>query len=140
MADSRVPKEAGFGRSERFVYTIPSGTNGDSVFRLDLLRPYSFVVVRVEDCAGFNNSGSTISALVALDDLPEQVMATLKETNDPSTTWSKSVPLTGAMQFALTHCFGSRYIKFTTSANTDANVNFHIWGYDPLVIDTDNGY
>lgn len=138
MANSKVGRGDGFGRSDRVRFTIPNGATGASVFRIDLARPYAYHVIRIEDCTGFATN-ATISAQVANDDVPAQTMCDLYELNDPSTKWTKSVPTTGAIQFTLTHAFGSRYIKFISSLNTDAIVNIDVYGYDPVVINSTNG-
>lgn len=138
MANSKVSIGEGFGRSDRTRFTIPNGTTGSAVFRVDLNRPYAYHVIRIEDCTGFATN-ATLSCQVANDDSPAQTMCDLYEINDPSTKWTKSVPTTGAIQFALTHSFGSRYLKFISSLNTDADVNIDIYGYDPSVINTPSG-
>lgn len=138
MANSKVGQGEGFGRSDRARYIIPSGQTGSSVFRVDLGRPYAYHVVRIENCTGFA-TGATISCQTANDDSPAQAMCDLYELNDPSTLWSKSVPVTGTCTFVLTHTFGARYLKFISSLATDANVNIDIYGYDPGAINTPSG-
>lgn len=126
MIDNKI----GYLRSERHRFTIPSGATGIGVERLDLGKPYSFFVIRVEDCSGFTSS---LSAKVGNDDNPAQILCDLYEINDPSTKWTKTPPTTGAIQFTLSHAFGTRYIQFVTGGNTDSEVNIDIWGYDPTI-------
>lgn len=141
MANLKVSSGDGYGRSDRKTFTIPSGATGSGVFRVDFDRPYAYFVIRIEDCGGFATN-TTLSAQVANDDSPAQTMCDLYENNDPSTLWSKSVPVTdgSTCQFLLTHAFGSRYIKFIASLNTTADVNIYVYGYDPAVsIGASNG-
>lgn len=138
MASALAGISQGFGRSDRKRFTIPNAATGVNVFRLDLGRPYAFLVVRIEDCTGFQ-SATTMSAKVATDDNPAQLMATLCEANEPSITWSKTMPTTGAIQFTLTHAFGARYISFLLSQNSDAQINIDVYGYDPTFINSSGG-
>ena len=139
MANSKVSSGEGFGRSDRKRFTITTGHNGTDVFRLDLGRPYAYLVIRIEDCSGFSSSAS-LSARVANDDSPAQAMCDLYELNDPNTIWSKSVPVTAVTcSFVLTHAFGARYIQFITSNNCEGTVNIDVYGYDPSVINTPGG-
>lgn len=120
----------GYLRSDRQRFTIPNGANGSAITRLDMGKPYSYFVIRVENCSGFT---SALTLKVANDDNPAQTLCDLYEVNDPSIKWSKTPPTTGAIQFALTHAIGSRYLQFVTVSNTDAEVNIDVWGYDPIV-------
>lgn len=138
MANAKAAIQQGYGRSDRHRFTIPSGETGADVFRLDLGRPYGFHVIRIEDCTGFQ-ANTTISAKVANDDTPAQLMCTLCEANEPNITWSKSVPTTGAIQFILTHAFGARYISFLLNQNSDGIVNIDVYGYDPTFINQSGG-
>ena len=61
------------------------------------------------------------------------ILTDLHEINDPSTKWSKGVPTTGTLQFALSHAFGSRFIRLDLSNNVAGNVTFKIYGFDPIV-------
>lgn len=138
MADTRAALQQGYGRSNRARFTIGNGATGADVFRVDLGRPYGFHVIRIEDCTGFQ-ANTTISAKVANDDTPAQLMATLHEANEPNIIWSKDVPTTGAIQFVLTHAFGARYISFLLNQNTDGIVNIDVYGYDPTFLNTSGG-
>lgn len=138
MANAKSSIQQGYGRSDRHRFTIPNGATGVNVFRLDLLRPYSFHIIRIEDCSGFQ-AGTTISAKVANDDTPAQLMCTLCEANEPNITWSKDVPITGSIQFILSHAFGARYISFLLNQNSDGIVNIDVYGYDPTFINTSTG-
>ena len=138
MANAKAAIQQGYGRSDRARFTIPSGSTGANVFRVDLGRPYAFHVIRIEDCTGFQE-GTTISAKVANDDTPAQLMCTLCEANEPNITWSKAVPTSGAIQFILTHAFGARYISFLLNQNSDGIVNIDVYGYDPTFINQSGG-
>lgn len=138
MANSKVGIGEGFGRSDRKRFTIPSGATGSGVFRIDLARPYAYHVIRIENCAGFATN-ATLSVKAANDDSPAQTMCDVYENNDPSTLWSKSVPVTGTCTFVLTHTFGARYLQFISSLATDADVHIDVYGYDPSVINSPSG-
>lgn len=138
MANSKVGIGEGFGRSDRKRFTIPSGATGSGVFRIDLVRPYAYHVIRIENCTGFA-TGATLSVKSANDDSPAQTMCDVYENNDPSTLWSKSVPVTGTCTFVLTHTFGARYLQFISSLATDADVHIDVYGYDPSVINSPSG-
>ena len=138
MADAKSSMSQGYGRSDRARFTIGNAATGVNVFRVDLGRPYAFHVIRIEDCTGFQ-AATTMSAKVANDDTPAQLMATLCEANEPSLTWSKTMPTTGAIQFILTHAFGARYISFLLSQNSDGIINIDVYGYDPTFIQSSGG-
>lgn len=134
MANLKVGSGEGYGRSDRTRFTIPSGQTGSGIFRIDLNRPYAWLLIRIEDCGGFDTN-SLLSAQTANDDSPAQAMCDLYELNDPSTKWSKAVPTSNGatLSFALTHAIGARYIKFISSVATTADVNIDVYGYDPSV-------
>lgn len=138
MANAKSSIQQGYGRSDRHRFTIPNGATGVNVFRLDLGRPYAFHVIRIEDCTGFQ-ANTTISAKVANDDTPAQLMCTLCEANEPSITWSKTMPTSGAIEFMLTHAFGARYISFLLSQNSDGIINIDVYGYDPTFLNSSGG-
>lgn len=125
-----IQDKIGYLRSDRQRFTIPNGVTGVNVERLDMGRPYAFFVIRIEDCSGFTG---TLSLKVGNDTDVAQTLADLYEINDPSTKWTKTPPTTGAIQFILSHAFGTRFLQFVCSSNTDAEVNIDVWGYDPAV-------
>lgn len=119
---------SGFLGSVKVDYTVQTGDG--SALQIDLKRPYSVIVIRCEDCTNIPDS-TTLSLWTKLED--SNAWCELYEMNDPSTKWSKGVPTSGTMQFALFHAFGAKQLRLDLSANVSGGqVVFQIYGFDPI--------
>jgi hypothetical protein len=118
----------GYGRSDKRTYLFTNGHTTEAI--VDFGRPYSFYVIRCEDCA--NIPDNTLLSLKVAVELGQTVID-LYEINDPSTIWSKGVPTTGTCQFMINHAFGSQILKLTLSNAVVGNVTFMIYGFDPVI-------
>ena len=127
---SEVEKNIGFGRSDLQTYTIPSG--GVSTERVDLGRPYAFIIIMCEDA-----SDIAATTLMALNVSPEEdiPLHNLYEQNAPQTIWSKgNLPTSNSFYFLVTDAFGARFIQPVFDTVTAGIVILKIVGYDPTVV------
>lgn len=126
---SEVAPNVGFGRSDGKVYRINSLEGNAS--RVDLQRPYAFIVICCEDAAGIA-ANTTMTCKVSPDD--GVALMDVYEQNDPDTLWSKAIPATGTFYFMLTHAFGAKFVQPILDIATTAEVTMLIYGYDSAVI------
>src|SRR5688572_14634394 len=109
----------GFGRSDVFTFTIPSGADGSGVAALDFGRGYAAFIVKCEDCTGLADA-ATLRAKAGYD--TADTLCDLYEVNDPGLMWSKDTPTSGTLAFLFTHAFGAQRLQFIASAVTTAEV------------------
>lgn len=114
-----------FNKSGKKSMTITSGANNSAV--LDLGRNYAFVIIGISDCTGFA-TGAELSLQVGPDS--SAALYDVYTPNDPSTKWSKVMPLTGSVFFRVDGLDFARFLKFFVSINTDAALTVDVWGYD----------
>lgn len=127
---SEVEKNVGFGRSDAKTYTLTTGQT--STERIDLGRPYAFVVITCEDASNIAST-TALSLMVS----PEEGIPLLDvyEQNDLATIWSTgSLPTSGTFYVMCTHAFGARFVQPVLDTATDGSVTLKVWGYDPVVV------
>jgi len=117
--------EAGFGRSDAKTVTIPTGNNGGNLGVLDLERNYVYIIIKCADLAGIPAS-TALTLTVAYD--RDDALCTLYERDDPETQWSKTLPTSGSMAFALVHALAVQRLKIGLSKDTTAPVTFTVYG------------
>ncbi len=115
----------GFNRSGKKSVTIASGAAVSTV--IDLGKNYAFVVIGIADCAGFV-TGAQLSIQAGLES--DTALYDVYNPNDPTTKWSKAMPLTGSVFFRVDGLDFTRFLKFLVSANTDADLTIDVWGFD----------
>lgn len=124
-----VPSNVGFGGSEPKSYTLTTGQT--STERIDLGRPYGFILITCENMAGINTSCALRLNVSYDDNIP---MLNLYEQNEPATLWSKgSLPVTGTWACLITHAFGARFVQPVLTVAADATITFKVWGFDPII-------
>lgn len=124
-----VPSNVGFGRSEPKSYTLISTQT--STERVDLGRPYAFILLTCENMGGINTACSLRLNVSPDEGIP---MLNLYEQNEPATLWSKgALPTTGTWYCFVPHAFGARYVQPVLTVAADATIVFKIWGFDPIV-------
>lgn len=125
---SEVAPNVGFGRSDVKSYVIPSG--GTSTERVDLERPYAFIVIMCENLAGIA-SGNMFLNVSPEEGIP---LHRVYEQNS-ATAWNTgTLPTSGTFYLLCTHAFGARFVQPVLSAASDAELTFKILGYDPTVV------
>lgn len=125
-----VPSNVGFGRSEPKSYTLTTGQT--STERIDLGRPYAFILITCENMGGIN-TGCALRLNVSPDEgIP---MLNMYEQNEPATLWSKgSLPTSGTWSCLITHAFGARFVQPVLTVAADATITFKVWGFDPIIV------
>lgn len=122
---------AGYGRSDIESFVIPSGETGANVNPVDLKRNYGFIVVRCENATGI--ASGTMSAQVGY--ASNDTLVDLY-TRDMSSKWeSMTLPTSGGFAFLLESAIGIQRIKFILSANSNAQLVFNVYGFDPAIGD-----
>lgn len=127
---SEVADNVGFGRSDVKSYVLSTGQT--STERIDLDRPYAFIVLFCEDASNIAST-TTLSLKVS----PEQGIPLLDvyEQNDLSTLWSTgNLPTSGTFYVMCTHAFGVRFVQPVLDTATDGEVTIKVLGYDPTVV------
>ena len=126
---SEVPNNVGFGRSDGILYTLTTGMT--STERIDLGRPYAFIVLTCEDMSGINSNCALRLNISPEENIP---MLNLYEQNEAATLWSKgNLPTSGTWMCMITHAFGARFVQPVLTVAADATITFKVWGYDPVV-------
>lgn len=121
--------DQGFGRSDQYTFTIPSGATGSAVTPINLLRNYAFLVVTCEDATGV--ASGTLGAQVSYD--ASGTMCALYQ-QDMAAIWaSMTLPTSGTFAFVLSHAFGAQRLRFVASASTDADLVLKVYGFDATV-------
>jgi len=122
-----VNTKAGFGRSNPQTYTILSGQTSSE--RVDLGRPYAFIIITCE------NMGGIASGNLFLNVLPEESIPLHRvyEQNSATAWNSGTLPTSGTYYTLITHAFGARFVQIVLSVAADADITFKVWGYDPVV-------
>jgi len=127
-----IESKTGFLGSNAIPLTIVQGTTG-STAEANMQRNYAFFVIRCENCANIPDT-CTMTIQTKMND--GDTYTALYEINDPSTAWSKGVPTTGTLHFALSHAFGAKYLRLILSGNASGgDVQFKVYGFDPIVIE-----
>lgn len=122
-----VNTKAGFGRSNPQTYTILSGQTSSE--RVDLGRPYAFIIITCE------NMGGIASGNLFLNVSPEESIPLHRvyEQNSATAWNSGTLPTSGTYYALITHAFGARFVQIVLSTAADADITFRVWGYDPVV-------
>lgn len=109
--------------------TIASGQTGVNNAGADFDNGYAFFQVTIEDAAGIPSS-TTIRALAGFTHVDS--LASVRESNDPGTQWSKNLPTSGKHTFRFDHAFGAQRLSFILSAAATANVVLTIRPFDRI--------
>lgn len=124
-----VPSKIGFGRSAVQSYTLTTGQT--STERVDLGRPYAFILITCENMAGINSACALRLNVSPDENIP---MLNMYEQNEPATLWSKgSLPVSGTWSCFIPHAFGQRFIQPVLTVAADATITFKVWGFDPII-------
>ena len=127
---SEVPNNVGFGRSDIQSFVIPSGGTGVNQPRVDLGRPYAFVIIMCANMTGVA-SGNMFLNVSPEEGIP---LHRVYEQNS-ATAWNTgTLPTSGTFYMLCTHAFGARFVQPVLSVASDAELTFKILGYDPTVV------
>jgi len=127
---SEVENNVGYGRSDIQTYTIPGG--GTSTERVDLGRPYAFIVIMCADASDIAASTAMTLNVSPEEDIP---LHNLYEQNSPQTIWSKgSLPVANSFYCLIADAFGARFVQPVFNTATDGEVVLKVMGYDPTVV------
>ncbi len=125
-----VRREAGYGRSDRQTFTIPSSADGSAVAAVDLDRNYGFIVITCDDASNIA-ADTTLSAQVAEDDSGALNPLYMQDGN---AAWNSGVlPTNGGFRFWLSHAFGVQRLRLVLSNNTSGAVTLYVYGFDGAV-------
>ncbi len=127
---SEVGKNIGFGRSDLQTYTIPSG--GVSTERVDLGRPYAFIIIM---CANADDIAASTAMSINVSPEEDIILHNLYVQNSPNLIWSKGdLPTSNSFYCLISDAFGARFVQPVFDTATDGVVVLQIVGYDPTVV------
>jgi len=120
--------QAGYGRSAKFTFVVPESADGSGVTPIDLKRPYSFIVIRM-DAVG--DAASLSFNLEAGDTAAD----TMVEVYDGGVQYLTALPATGGYRSLVKELYGAQRVRIvlTSSLAGGESATFDVYGFDPVV-------